>query len=101
MNPKDKPNPLADLWRNEVTGMAVAGVRHMSIYDKGLAAGIGLEGVRRGADPDKVLETVEKHCTLYRGEPDCGDCVTMTHCETHHKDEGTYPEPRTTSPRTE
>lgn len=27
----------------------------------------------------------------YRGEYDCGDCCSMSHCETHHKDEGTYP----------
>lgn len=27
----------------------------------------------------------------YRGEYDCGDCCSMTHCETHGKDEGTYP----------
>lgn len=27
----------------------------------------------------------------YRGEPSCGDCCSMTHCETHGKDVGTYP----------
>lgn len=27
----------------------------------------------------------------YRGEYDCSDCCSMSHCETHHKDEGTYP----------
>jgi hypothetical protein len=27
----------------------------------------------------------------YRGEMDCGDCMTMSHCETHHKDACTYP----------
>lgn len=25
------------------------------------------------------------------GSPDCSDCMTMTHCETHHKVEGLYP----------
>lgn len=28
----------------------------------------------------------------YRGDPNCSDCLTMTHCETHHKVEGLYPE---------
>ncbi len=27
----------------------------------------------------------------YRGEYDCGDCCSMSHCETHLKDVGTYP----------
>ncbi len=27
----------------------------------------------------------------YFGEYDCSDCCSMSHCETHHKDEGTYP----------
>lgn len=27
----------------------------------------------------------------YRGEYDCSDCCSMTHCETHHKTEGTCP----------
>jgi hypothetical protein len=27
----------------------------------------------------------------YRGEYDCSDCCSMSHCETHHKTEGTYP----------
>lgn len=27
----------------------------------------------------------------YHGELDCSDCMTMSHCETHYKDEGTYP----------
>lgn len=91
-DPKDKPNPLVDLWRNEMTGMARAGVRTMSIYDKGLAAQLGAEGVRRGADPVEVAKAIKEHCGAYRGgEKDCGDCMTMTHCETHHKDEGTYP----------
>lgn len=35
----------------------------------------------------------------YGGEPGCSDCETMTHCETHHKVEGLYPEPRTTPAR--
>lgn len=26
------------------------------------------------------------------GHPDCGDCCTMSHCETHFKIEETYPE---------
>jgi hypothetical protein len=26
------------------------------------------------------------------GNPRCSDCATMTHCETHHKSEGVYPE---------
>lgn len=25
------------------------------------------------------------------GEPDCGDCQTMSHCETHFKLDGRYP----------
>lgn len=25
------------------------------------------------------------------GDPDCSDCMTMTHCEVHHKVEGLYP----------
>ncbi len=33
----------------------------------------------------------------YRGEKDCGDCLTMSHCETHHKVEGTYPFEETAS----
>jgi hypothetical protein len=27
----------------------------------------------------------------YLGEPDCTDCVTSSHCETHHKEAGLYP----------
>jgi hypothetical protein len=27
-----------------------------------------------------------------KGDPDCGDCCTMSHCETHHKEEGQYPD---------
>lgn len=25
------------------------------------------------------------------GDPNCSDCLTMTHCESHHKVEGLYP----------
>ncbi len=75
---------------------------------------IGSEGYVRDATPDEVLRHRanentaadlaralhdERHMVLtkpgdpggYRGEYDCGDCCSMTHCETHHKDEGTYP----------
>lgn len=31
---------------------------------------------------------------LYRGDPDCSDCLGMTHCEFHHKAECTYPSDR-------
>ena len=34
---------------------------------------------------------------VYRGDPNCSDCCTMSHCETHHKTEGEYPEWVTTS----
>ncbi len=27
----------------------------------------------------------------YLGDPNCSDCLSMTHCETHHKVEGLYP----------
>ncbi len=27
----------------------------------------------------------------YLGDPSCTDCLSMTHCETHHKVEGLYP----------
>lgn len=27
----------------------------------------------------------------YRGEYSCSDCCSMSHCEKHHKEEGTYP----------
>lgn len=40
--------------------------------------------------------TIELECGH---EPGCSDCETMTHCETHHKVEGLYPEPRTTPAR--
>ncbi len=26
-----------------------------------------------------------------RGSPDCSDCLSMSHCETHQKEDGTYP----------
>ena len=27
-----------------------------------------------------------------KGEPNCSDCCCMSHCETHHKIEGEYPD---------
>ena len=27
----------------------------------------------------------------YHGHPECSDCCAMSHCESHMKDEGTYP----------
>lgn len=35
------------------------------------------------------------------GDPNCSDCMTMTHCETHHKVEGLYPLDPTQRQRTE
>ncbi len=66
MKPVPKPNPLVDLWRNEITGHAKSAIKHMFIYDEELAIELGAEGVRRGADPDEVAKTIEECIALHR-----------------------------------
>lgn len=44
-----------------------------------------------GSMADQAQYLAEQALKPYRGETNCTDCMTASHCETHHKEEGTYP----------
>ncbi len=42
-----------------------------------------------GCDARGTFDTFKVGGSL--GDPNCSDCMTMTHCESHHKVDGLYP----------
>ena len=52
-------NPLVDLWKNEMTGMALAAIRMAWIHDEAMAVDLAIQAVERGADEVEVLKLLE------------------------------------------